>query len=156
MLCFRCHGIFPTESSSSSSRRHDGFGNSIQSYLRRNPNESNRSPYLNLEPHDMTIQVWQYVALVTFHLDRPSSLGRRTWVLHRQAQQWQIRSHRWIGRDPLKLVSNSMKKSVSRVRIPCSAPNPRYQTAHGKAPHGRSHPGTNKQFRLMVSSWYRT
>jgi len=47
-------------------------------------------PYLNLVPHDMNIQVWQDVALVTFHLDRPSSLGRRTLVLHRQAQQWQI------------------------------------------------------------------
>ena len=47
-------------------------------------------PYLNLVPHDVTIQVWQDVALVTFHLDRPPTIGRRTLVLQRQTQQWRL------------------------------------------------------------------
>lgn len=47
-------------------------------------------PYLNLVPLDMAIQVWQDVALVTFHLDRPPTIGRRTVVLQRQAQQWRL------------------------------------------------------------------
>ena len=47
-------------------------------------------PYLNLVPHDMAIQVWQDVALVTFHLDRPPTIGRRSLVLQRQAQRWRI------------------------------------------------------------------
>jgi len=47
-------------------------------------------PYLNLIPRDVTIQIWQDVALVTFHLDRPSTIGRRTIVLQRQAQQWRV------------------------------------------------------------------
>ncbi len=47
-------------------------------------------PYLHLTPHDLTIQVWQDIALVTFHLDRTSGVGRRTVVMQRQAQQWRI------------------------------------------------------------------
>ena len=47
-------------------------------------------PYLNLVPLDIAIQVWQDVALVTFHLDRPPTIGRRSLVLQRQAQQWRI------------------------------------------------------------------
>lgn len=47
-------------------------------------------PYLNLVPQDLSIQVWQDLALVTFHLDRPPSIGRRTLVLLRQAQQWRV------------------------------------------------------------------
>ncbi len=47
-------------------------------------------PYLNLVPLDLTIQVWQDVALVTFHLDRPPTMGRRTLVFQRQGQHWRI------------------------------------------------------------------
>ena len=47
-------------------------------------------PYLHLVPSDMAIQVWQDAALVSFHLDRPQALGRRTLVLRRRKQQWQI------------------------------------------------------------------
>ena len=47
-------------------------------------------PYLNLVPLDVAIEVWQDVALVTFHLDRPPSMGRRTLVLERQGQHWRI------------------------------------------------------------------
>ena len=47
-------------------------------------------PYLNLVPLDMAIQVWQDAAPVTFHLDRPPAIGRRTLVLQRQAQEWRM------------------------------------------------------------------
>ena len=47
-------------------------------------------PYLNLVPHDVTIQVWQDVALVTFHFDLPSAIGRRTMVWQRQDHEWRL------------------------------------------------------------------
>ncbi len=47
-------------------------------------------PYLNLVPLDVAIEVWQDVALVTFHLDRPPTMGRRTLVFQRQGQRWRI------------------------------------------------------------------
>jgi ketosteroid isomerase-like protein len=53
----------------------------------------NRSkpPYMDLEPRDLTTQIFGDIAIATFHLDdRPGVLGRRTVVLHKNAGAWKI------------------------------------------------------------------
>ncbi len=45
---------------------------------------------LDVEPLDVTMHVIGDAALVTFHLDRPGAVGRRTLVLRRDAQRWRI------------------------------------------------------------------
>jgi len=48
-------------------------------------------PYLNLEPADLDIQVFQDTAVATFHLyDLPNAVGRRTVVLEKRAGEWKI------------------------------------------------------------------
>ena len=43
-----------------------------------------------IEPLDLTMQVFGDIALVTFHLERPAGIGRRTVVLRRDAGRWRI------------------------------------------------------------------
>jgi ketosteroid isomerase-like protein len=47
-------------------------------------------PFLALRPHDLLIQAGADVAVCTFHLDDPDSLGRRTVVLQRRQGAWKI------------------------------------------------------------------
>jgi ketosteroid isomerase-like protein len=48
-------------------------------------------PYLNLEPVDLDIQVFGDTAVATFHLyDVPNTIGRRTVVLEKRADEWKI------------------------------------------------------------------
>jgi ketosteroid isomerase-like protein len=53
----------------------------------------NRSkpPYMDLQPRDLSIQMFGDVAVATFHLDdRPGVVNRRTIVLHKNAGCWKI------------------------------------------------------------------
>ena len=47
-------------------------------------------PYLNLKPFDMRVEELGDAVLVTFHLDFPDSLGRRTVVLRDEDGSWKI------------------------------------------------------------------
>jgi ketosteroid isomerase-like protein len=46
--------------------------------------------YLSLQPHDLHVQSFGDVAVITFHLYDPGILCRRTFVWQRQADGWQI------------------------------------------------------------------
>lgn len=49
------------------------------------------APYLDIQPRDLTIQMFGDVAIATFHLDdRPGFLNRRTLVLHKTNSGWKI------------------------------------------------------------------
>ena len=53
----------------------------------------NRSkpPYMDLQPRDLSVQMFGDVAVATFHLDdRPGVVNRRTIVLHKNAGLWKI------------------------------------------------------------------
>jgi len=52
--------------------------------------KSDGPPYLNLMPQSTRIRVYQDTALVTFHLDRPEGLGRRTLILEKTDDHWKI------------------------------------------------------------------
>lgn len=44
-----------------------------------------------LQPHDLYIQRFGNIAIATFHLDdRPGTINRRTIVLHRVGDDWEI------------------------------------------------------------------
>lgn len=45
---------------------------------------------LDVQPLDPAIQVMHEAAVVTFHLARLGAVGRRTLVLHREADRWRI------------------------------------------------------------------
>lgn len=48
-------------------------------------------PYLKIEPRDLKIQIYDDMAIVTFHLDdRPGVLNRRTIALHESSAGWRI------------------------------------------------------------------
>ena len=48
-------------------------------------------PYMDIQPKDMRIQMFENVAIVTFHLDdRAGFLNRRTVVLHKTTGAWKI------------------------------------------------------------------
>ena len=47
-------------------------------------------PYLHFVPKDITVQIWHDIALVTYHLDRPEGVGRRTSLWQKQAHRWRI------------------------------------------------------------------
>ena len=47
-------------------------------------------PYLNLNPFDLRVEDLGGAVLVTFHLDFPDSLGRRTVVLSDEDGSWKI------------------------------------------------------------------
>ena len=53
--------------------------------------EKSSAPYLDIQPRDLTIQMFGDVAIATFHLDdRPGFLNRRTLVLHKTNSGWKI------------------------------------------------------------------
>jgi ketosteroid isomerase-like protein len=47
-------------------------------------------PYLDIDPHDLAIQVYGTIAVVTFHLRAEPELNRRTVVFEKRAGQWLI------------------------------------------------------------------
>jgi ketosteroid isomerase-like protein len=47
-------------------------------------------PYLSIHPKEMKIQVFGRVAIVTFHLEDPDLLGRRTIVFQKTGRRWLI------------------------------------------------------------------
>jgi ketosteroid isomerase-like protein len=47
-------------------------------------------PYLNIQPKEMKIEMLGDVAIVTFHLEDPDFLGRRTIVFQKRGGQWVI------------------------------------------------------------------
>jgi ketosteroid isomerase-like protein len=47
-------------------------------------------PYQDLQPRDLAVQPAGDVAVVTFHLQGPGRLGRRTLVLRRSTDGWHI------------------------------------------------------------------
>jgi len=48
-------------------------------------------PYLDIQPKDIRIQVYGSIAMVTFHLLDPGSLGRRTILLRKEdSGSWKI------------------------------------------------------------------
>jgi ketosteroid isomerase-like protein len=50
-----------------------------------------KAPYMDLKPSDVQIQILADVAIVTFHLEHGgTAVGRRTLVLHKEANGWRI------------------------------------------------------------------
>ena len=50
-----------------------------------------RPPYMQIEPRDLQIQMFEDMAIATFHLDdRPGMLNRRTIVLRKMPNGWKI------------------------------------------------------------------
>lgn len=49
-----------------------------------------RDGAVDVQPLDLAIRAMGDAALVTFHLDRPGAVGRRTLVLRRDADRWRI------------------------------------------------------------------
>jgi ketosteroid isomerase-like protein len=47
-------------------------------------------PYFTIEPRDVRVEMLGGIALVTFHLLQPDSLGRRTLLLRRTGDAWKI------------------------------------------------------------------
>ena len=52
--------------------------------------EGSAPPYLSIEPKDTAVQVFGDIAVVTFHLEAPGRLNRRTVVLNRRDARWLI------------------------------------------------------------------
>jgi len=49
------------------------------------------APYIDIQPKDMRIQIFDDIAIATFHLDdRTGFLNRRTIVLHKARAGWKI------------------------------------------------------------------
>lgn len=49
------------------------------------------APYMDLQPKDLKVQIFNDVAVATFHLDGPPGFpGRRTIVLHKSKAGWKI------------------------------------------------------------------
>ena len=49
------------------------------------------APYMNIQPKDISLQIFGDIAIATFHLDdRPGFLNRRTIVLHKTRLGWKI------------------------------------------------------------------
>lgn len=49
------------------------------------------TPYMDIQPKDLRIQLFGDIAIATFHLDdRPEFLNRRTIVLHKTGKGWKI------------------------------------------------------------------
>ena len=47
-------------------------------------------PYLTIEPHDLHIQLQGTIAIISFLLEDPGMLGRRTVVWRKEANSWKI------------------------------------------------------------------
>ena len=48
-------------------------------------------PYMDIRPRDLKIQMFEDIAIATFHLDdRSGFVNRRTIVLHKKDGQWKI------------------------------------------------------------------
>lgn len=47
-------------------------------------------PYLQLEPLDESIRIYGDTAIVTFHLERPQGIGRRTIIFAKRHDRWKI------------------------------------------------------------------
>jgi len=47
-------------------------------------------PYMNLDPEDFELKMFNDAALATFHLKNGAALSRRTFVLARRADSWKI------------------------------------------------------------------
>jgi ketosteroid isomerase-like protein len=50
----------------------------------------NSPPYLNIKPMNVKIQIIRDVAIMTFHLERQSAVGRRTIIWQKQNGKWLI------------------------------------------------------------------
>lgn len=61
----------------------------LQSYGHAKENKSS-PPYIIIEPRDIKIQMAGSVAIVSFTLNDPGMLGRRTIVLKKEKEQWLI------------------------------------------------------------------
>jgi ketosteroid isomerase-like protein len=49
------------------------------------------APYMDIQPKDVSLQIFGDIAIATFHLDdRPGFLNRRTIVLHKTGLGWKI------------------------------------------------------------------
>ena len=47
-------------------------------------------PYQRIDPRNLACDVYGEIALCTFELDGPDSLGRRTIILRRESGAWKI------------------------------------------------------------------
>jgi ketosteroid isomerase-like protein len=63
-------------------------------------------PYLNIKPKDIKIQVFREVAVMTFHLERQSALGRRTIIWRKQKGKWLIVHMHASGIELPKNITN--------------------------------------------------
>lgn len=70
-------------------RRVDGIA-AIESAFRDFFEANRAAGRIPIEPLDLMTQVFGDTALVSFHLDRPGALGRRTLLLRREAGRWRI------------------------------------------------------------------
>lgn len=51
---------------------------------------SRPGPYFSIDPRDMRVQMLGDIALVTFHLQQPDGIGRRTLILQHTGYTWKI------------------------------------------------------------------
>ena len=70
-------------------RRVEGLG-AIEGAFRAFFAASSGKGPIDLKPLDVATQIHGDTALVSFHLERPNGIGRRTLVLRREAGRWRI------------------------------------------------------------------
>lgn len=71
-------------------RRGTGMPAGMRQLAATLPRNAAGPPYQRLEPRNLACEVHGEIALCTFELDGPDSLGRRTIILRREAWTWKI------------------------------------------------------------------
>lgn len=69
-------------------------------------------PYLDIEPRDLNIQLFDQVAIVTFHLEDPGSSGRRSLVLRKQDNRWMI-----VHLHASAIVTDNQRNEASKPNL---------------------------------------
>ncbi len=71
-------------------RRVDGIDPEMLAAVKRAREYGTEPPYLSIEPMDLDVRVSGDMAVATFHLLTEGELGRRTFVMMRQGDDWKI------------------------------------------------------------------
>jgi len=71
-------------------RRKTGMPDGMRQLAMNLPKSAAGPPYQRIDPRNLACDVYGEIALCTFELDGPDSLGRRTIILRRQEGGWKI------------------------------------------------------------------
>jgi len=71
-------------------RRKAGMPEGMRQLAANLPKSAAGPPYQPLDPQNLACDVYGEIALCTFELAGPDSLGRRTIILRREARAWKI------------------------------------------------------------------